>query len=241
VEKRGQKGGRREGDRRGKGNQEGRREGKEPTLNFTEPSGFINFSTFIKFTEFGLPPHGTNKSAVAKGCKWNSFRNKSPDSTISPEGRVTLVSVTSTRKPPGVRREASKWETVCVGVRRERKRERTGEQGREGRGREGGARRREEEGGRRKEGEKDKRREKERERRKEGKKDKRREKERERRRRARGTKKSSTSLALAKRTSSSRSRPLGSYKTPLPSITAIVLSFDIKISLLPRSPSGPPV
>ena len=47
--------------------------------------------------------------------------------------------------------------------------------------------------------------------------------------------------ALARRSSSGRSMPSGSYSTPLPSTTARVLSLEILISLEPRSPSGPPV
>ena len=48
-------------------------------------------------------------------------------------------------------------------------------------------------------------------------------------------------LVRARDASSSRLSPAGSKSTPLPSTTAIVLSFEMRISFEPRSPSGPPV
>mmetsp|Transcript_18379 Transcript_18379/g.43093 ORF Transcript_18379/g.43093 Transcript_18379/m.43093 type:complete len:203 (-) Transcript_18379:1583-2191(-) len=55
----------------------------------------------------------------------------------------------------------------------------------------------------------------------------------------------STNLTIlrswARRTNSSRLIPSGSYRTPLPSTIANVGSLPSKISLEPKSPSGPPV
>mmetsp|Transcript_17735 Transcript_17735/g.41707 ORF Transcript_17735/g.41707 Transcript_17735/m.41707 type:complete len:218 (-) Transcript_17735:2143-2796(-) len=46
---------------------------------------------------------------------------------------------------------------------------------------------------------------------------------------------------LASRVISARLRPSGSKMTPDPSMMALVLSLDMRISLEPKSPSGPPV
>jgi hypothetical protein len=57
--------------------------------------------TFYRFTDSGLPPQGTKKSAATSGCKWKLFLKCKPDSTISPLGSFLFSSVTSTKYPYG--------------------------------------------------------------------------------------------------------------------------------------------
>lgn len=50
-------------------------------LNLHFPFGRNISSILFRFTLSGLPPHGTKKSAINYGYKWNVFLKWSPDST----------------------------------------------------------------------------------------------------------------------------------------------------------------
>jgi len=66
-------------------------------LNLGVPSFLNILLTFYRFTDSGLPPQGTKKSAATSGCKWKLFLKCKPDSTISPLGSFLFSSVTSTK------------------------------------------------------------------------------------------------------------------------------------------------
>src|SRR4051812_29010791 len=89
-------------------------------LNLGVPSLLNMRFTFLRFTDSGRPPQGTNKSADTIGCKWNSFLPRvtsstltrtpahdqhstlmnylkvNPEGTTSPEGNLTSLSETNT-------------------------------------------------------------------------------------------------------------------------------------------------
>ena len=68
-------------------------------LNLGVPSLLNILWTFVRFTDSGLPPHGTKKSPQTSSFKWKLFLKFNPLSTIYPLGKVLLLSLIKTIYP----------------------------------------------------------------------------------------------------------------------------------------------